>query len=161
MHSLVVYYSRTGNTHSVARAIATHLESPAVERIRPVRQRRYVNWLARSCVPQSKVAIQPTETELSRYDAVFLGTPKWTLSCPPVTEYLERASFDGTPIGVFLTYGGFDEQRYLARLVDRIEAQRGDVVATLRVQRDAVDTNECVRKVAEFCDEVISNGERR
>jgi flavodoxin len=155
MHPLVVYYSRTGNTHRVAHTIASTLESPTVERIRPVTRRRYSNWLLRSCVPGSRVPIQPIETDLSSRTAVFLGTPKWTLSCPPVTEYVERADFEGTKIGVFMTYGGFDEERYLRQLVDRLEAQGGTVVATLRVQRDAIDTAECSQRTAGFCRAVL------
>lgn len=89
------------------------------------------------------------------YDAVFLGTPKWTLSSPPVTEYIERATVTDTSLGIFVTYGGFDEGRYLNRLVERLEAKNGDVVATMRVERDTVDTPECLDGVAEFCDAVI------
>lgn len=154
MQPLIVYYSRTGNTHSVAQQIASNLESPAVDRIHPTIQRRYSNWLLRSCLPGSSVAIEPVETDLTSYDVVFLGTPKWTLSCPPITEYIERADFDGATIGLFMTYGGFDEERYLDRLVDRVRAQGGTVVATLRAQRDEVDTADCADRVAEFCDVV-------
>lgn len=155
MNTLVLYYSRTGNTHRVASTIASHLESPTVERIYPARQRRYLNWLVRSCIPGSTVQIEPVPTDLSRFDAVFLGTPKWTFSCPPVTEYVERADVSGATIGLFMTYGGFDEERYLDALVDRLQSRGADVAGTVRVQRDATGTPEARRGTAHFCETVL------
>lgn len=157
MQSLVIYYSRTGSTHEVAQTITAALDAPTVERIRPVTGRRYPNWLLRSFVPGSRVAIEPTETTLSAYDAVFLGTPKWTLSCPPVTEYIERADFTDATVGLFMTYGGFDEERYLDDLVDRLQAAGATVPATLRVQRDETGSAECEKRTDRFC-ELVTDG---
>ncbi|MFB6130379.1 MAG: flavodoxin family protein [Salinigranum sp.] len=154
MRTLVVYYSRTGNTRAVARAIASRLDAPTVERIRPAKRRPYWNWLLRSAVPGSRVDVRPVETVPSRYDAVFLGTPKWTLSCPPVTEYLERVDFGGATVGAFLTYGGFDEERYRRRLVEKVRDRGGTVAATALVRRDAIGTPEFDEAIGRFCREV-------
>jgi hypothetical protein len=135
---VVVYYSRTGTTRAVATDVADGFDSPAVHRIRPRTERSYPNWLARSFVPGSTVPIEAVPTDLRDADAVVLGTPKWTLSCPPVTEFLRRADLDGVPVGVVLTYGGFDEQRYADALVDRLTGMDADVRATLLVKRDDV-----------------------
>lgn len=137
--TLVAYYSRTGNTAAVARSIIDHLSDPNIEHIRPTRERRYPNWLARSIVPGSTVPIEPIEHRPPDYDAVFIGTPKWTLSCPPVTEYLDRVRFDGVSVGLFLTYGGFDEERYARRLVERLRREGATAVETLLVKRDRVE----------------------
>lgn len=150
MTSLVVYYSRTGTTHSVAGTVGSHLPAPDVHRIRPVTERRYLNWLVRSAVPGSRVPIEDAPTDLSGYDAVFLGIPKWTLSCPPATEYVETADFSGATVGVFVTYGGFDEERYLQHFVDDLERRGARVPATLRVQRDAAGTERSVEGAGEF-----------
>lgn len=136
---LVAYYSRTGTTAAVAEAVLDHLEDPAVERIRPRRSRSYLNWLARSFVPGAAVPIEPIEHDPRDYDAVFLGTPKWTLSCPPVTAYLDQVRFDGAAVGLCLTFGGFDEERYAHRLVERLHAAGADAVETLLVKRERVE----------------------
>lgn len=151
----IAYYSRTGNTRQVADAVASHCVSPTVHRIRPVVERTYPNWLLRSFVPGSTVCIEPVEADLRQYDAVFLGAPKWTLSCPPFTAYLRQVSLAGTPTGLFLTYGGFDEERYLRSMVDIVRRQGGDVRATLRVQREATATLDCEGSVATFCRHVL------
>lgn len=152
----VVFYSRTGNTAAVADDIATAFDEPTVHRIVPRTDRSYPNWLARSFVPGSTVPICSVETDLRGYDAVFLGTPKWTLSCPPFTEYLTRVTLDGTRAGLFVTYGGFDEQRYTRRLAGRLRELGATVPATLRVQRDSIGTPEYERGVRRFCDQVAS-----
>ena len=151
----IAYYSRTGTTRSVAETVAERFLAATVNRIRPEVERRYADWLLRSAVPGSSVPIEPIQTDLREYDAIFLGTPKWTLSCPPFTEFLRRASLEEVPTGVFLTYGGFDEERYLRRIASTLRANGADVRATLRVQRDAIDTPECDAGVARFCDAVV------
>lgn len=157
----VVYYSRTGTTERVATDLASRLanrtadpDGPAVHRIRPRTDRRYPNWLARSFVPGSRVPIEVMATDVTDADHLLIGSPKWTLSCPPVTEYLARLTATDVPTGVFLTYGGFDEQRYLDRLVERVEDAGADVVATLLVKRDRVGSAEYERGLASFVDAV-------
>ncbi|MFB6150754.1 MAG: flavodoxin family protein [Haloarculaceae archaeon] len=152
---VVVYYSRTGTTERVASAVADALGPARVESIRPRTERPYWNWLLRSFVPGSTVPIAPVPTDLRNASAVFLGSPKWTLSCPPVTEFLDEARLDGVPTGVFLTYGGFDEKRYADALVDRVEDCGADVRATLLVERDSVDGSEYRAEVDEFCQAVL------
>ncbi|MFW5918794.1 MAG: flavodoxin family protein [Halanaeroarchaeum sp.] len=147
---VLTYYSRTGTTARVAADLAARFADPTVQRIRPDRERRYANWLARSFVPGSTVPIEGVETDLREASALVLGSPKWTLSCPPVTAFLERANLEGVPTALFLTYGGFDERRYLNRLVERVSDAGADVVATLLVKRDRVGSAEYEAALDEF-----------
>lgn len=153
--ALVTYYSRTGTTAAVARTVTNRLSDPAVERIRPTTSRGYPNWLARSFVPGSTVPIEPIEHHPRDYDVVFLGTPKWTLSCPPVSEYLDRVRFDGTGVGLFLTFGGFDEKRYARGLVERLRDEGAATVETLLVKRDRVGGNGYDADVDAFVEAVV------
>lgn len=156
---LVVYYSRTGTTATVAQTIVDELNAPDVERIHPRTERRYLNWLARSFVPGSTVPIEPVEAEPREYDAVFLGTPKWTLSCPPVTAYLEQVRFDDTTVGVFLTFGGFDEERYASRLEARLAGEGARSVDSLLLKRDRVEAGPSEQAVEAFVRQVLDRAE--
>lgn len=147
---VLTYYSRTGTTARVAADLAARLSDPTVQRIRPDRKRRYWNWLVRSFVPGSTVPIEGVRTDLQEAELLVLGTPKWTLSCPPVTEFLERAELEGVPTGLFVTYGGFDERRYTSRLEERLVDRGADHSATLLVKRDRVGTPGYDERVAEF-----------
>lgn len=151
----ILYYSRTGNTHAVARSVWEHLERPTIERIEPVDQRRYPNWLARSFIPGSTVPIEPVSVDVQDYDVVLLGTPKWTFSCPPVTRFLEKTDFSGVTLGLFVTFGGFDYARYAQRLVERLREAGGQVAATLWAKRDRVGQTETSEAVETFCEAVV------
>lgn len=153
----VVYYSRTGTTRSVATDLDERFADATVHRIRPKSQRSYPNWLARSFVPGSSVDIEPMRTDLTGETAVFIGVPKWTLSCPPVTEFLDRATLTGVPLGLFVTYGGFDEKRYTEHLVRRLKREGADVRATLLVQRDELGTAQYDDGLSEFTGAVLGD----
>lgn len=151
---LVVYYSRTGTTAALADRVCASLEDPDCRRIRPRGERSYPNWLLRSFVPGSTVPIEDPTVDPAAYDAVLLGTPKWTFSCPPVTEFLRRVAFDGVPTGVFLTYGGFDERRYARSLRTRLRRRGATVAGTLLVKRGRVADAACQSGVQQFCEAV-------
>lgn len=152
----VTYFSRTGTTEQVASDFASILERPSVHRIRPTKQRRYWNWLLRSFVPGSTVPIESMRTDYRDADALFLGSPKWTFSCPPVTAFVDRLQVEGVPTGLFLTYGGFDERRYAEALADRLEDAGADLRATLLVKRERVGTPQYDTGLQEFVDAVSS-----
>ncbi|QOS13436.1 flavodoxin domain protein (plasmid) [Haloferax gibbonsii] len=151
----IAYYSRTGNTHQIATAIAAKFSDATLVRIRPSKERSYFNWLLRSFIPGSKTPIEPTPGDLHGFDAVFLGTPKWTFSCPPVTEYLDQINIESVPTGLFVTYGGFDEERYTNSLARDLRSKGADVRATLRVQRGSVSSPECNDGISRFCRQVV------
>jgi len=154
----VVFYSRTGNTRRIAADIASLVASADVKVIRPRRERSYLGWLVLSLVPLSRVPIRPLRTDLRDYDAVFLGAPKWSFSCPPVTEFLSQTTVADTTVGPFVTYGGFDERRYTRRLADRLRKMGAEVPATLRVNRAALGSRGYRAGVERFCDLVLGDG---
>lgn len=149
------YYSRTGTTHQVATDIADRIPDSSIERIYPVKERSYPNWLARSFLPGSTVDIEPTETDLTDANVLFLGMPKWTFSCPPAMRFLKQATLDDVPVGLFITYGGFDEKRYATSHVSRLQNRGADVRGVFLVQRDKIDTTEYNEGLEQFCRSVI------
>lgn len=161
MRVLITYFSRTGHTRHVAEELAKHLSQRhevELHEIHPLRERSYFNWLARSFVPRSQVAIESGSADLTPYDLVLLGTPKWTLSCPPVNRYLSLTkATSGQPLGIFMTFGGFDQERYLRALVRRLGAQGFSVVGALALKRDRV----AVAEIALFGDEVLRTAAER
>ena len=125
-------------------------------RIRPTRERSYWNWLARSFVSGSSVAIEPLGIEPRGFDRICLGFPKWTFSCPPVNRFLELIPRPSSvDFGLFMSYGGFDEDRAF-RAMTRKVARRGQVVARLAVKRDRVGSPACLSAVEAFCEAVVA-----
>jgi len=136
---LVAYFSYTGDTRRIAEALLERLrtsyDAETVE-IVPTRKRSYLHWLAYSFVPNSEVDIENSETDISRYDAVLLGFPKWTFSCPPLNRFIHKLRNLGKPrFYLFMSCGGFDDQRFLDSLTRRLTRMGCNVAGSLTVKR--------------------------
>ncbi len=142
MRTLIAYFSRTGSVERMAECLGTQLVSfgtVATVRIEPIRPHGYWGWLMRSFLPGWRVPIRPLPLEPDNYDLVCIGFPKWTLSCPPVNQYVSslRLAF-GQKVGLFMSYGGFDGERYMRSLSKRVAARGARILATVLVERRAV-----------------------
>ncbi len=139
---LVAYYSFTGNTRHIAQALAQRLgdfcDVETVEII-PTRRRCYLHWLAYSFVPDYEVEIENSEMELSRYDGVLLGFPKWTFSCPPLNGFVRKLrSLNKPRFYLFMTCGGFDEQRFLDSFTHKLARIGCNVAGSLTIEQKQI-----------------------
>lgn len=139
MRILVAWYSRTGTTERVVRASRPMLEALGHEvvedRLRPRLDLPYPLWLALSFVPGVRVPIAGGRVDPAGFDACLLATPKWTLACPPVNEYMARAGRQLPPTAIVLTCGGFDQARYLRALEGRVARAGVRVLGGVAVRR--------------------------
>jgi flavodoxin len=153
----LIFFSWTGNTKEVFEIIRDELlrEGYMVnfKEIRPVRDYPYVIWLLMSFIPGFKVRIMPVEINSKE---IFLGMPKWTFNCPPVTSFLDSAELSGRKVYLVISYGGFDEKRYAEGIKKKIEGKGGEVVGTLMLKRKEIqDKQECRKKVMDWLDEIF------
>ena len=109
--SLVVYFSHSGNTESVAQQIKTFTGADILEIIP---EKAYPEDY-QSVVDQSKAeinagikpAIKPCITDIARYDTVFIGSPCWWATiAPPVATFLSEHNLSGKTIVPFMTHEG-------------------------------------------------------
>lgn len=109
MRTLIVYYSRTGTTATVARALANRLDAD----IREIGCDRYSGGMFRyllagyDSVRGNLPEIEMAEFAAEQYDVILVGTPIWT-SHPalPVRSFLTRRPDLPARVAVFLTHGG-------------------------------------------------------
>jgi hypothetical protein len=138
---LVAYYSYTGNTKRIAQALAERLRNfdVGIVEIVPTRRRCYLHWLAYSFVPDSEVEIENPEVELSQYDVILLGFPKWTLSCPPLNRFIRKLRNLNRPrFYLFMTCGGFDEQRFLDSFTRKLTRIGCNITGSLTIERKQI-----------------------
>jgi hypothetical protein len=152
--SLVAYFSYNGNTKRVAQALTGRLQNfcdvETVE-IVPTRKRCYLHWLAYSFVPDSEVDIENPEMELSHYDAVLLGFPKWTFSCPPLNRFIRRLrSLNKPKFYLFMTCGGFDDQRFLDSSTRKLVNMGCNIVGSLTIKRKQIQRETYRKPVDSF-----------
>jgi len=111
---LVIYFSCTGNTRSVAEQITNTLKAN-IHEIQP--EVPYtsadLNWRNRSSRssmensdPSSRPAISGTIENIGQYDIIFLGYPIWWGQAPRIIlTFLESYDFSGKTIVPFCTSG--------------------------------------------------------
>jgi flavodoxin len=126
MKTLVVYYSRSGHTHQVAREIATRCGAD-LEAIREPGQSATattgaVGYLRASwqALCRAAPAISPALKDPADYDLVIIGTPIWVYGlAPPVRSYAQQYVRRFKRVAFFCTEGGSGDQKAfdeLARL---------------------------------------------
>ncbi len=152
---LLVFFSWTGNTKAVAEEIKRNISNNNkvdTSEIQPKKTRRYLTWLLLSLLPGSQVKIKPTINDLSNYDLLILGCPKWALSSPPINEYLNSLKRCKRRMSaVFITFGGYDEKRYLLKLENSLEKKGLQIIDRLAIRRSAVKKGEYLKEIKSFC----------
>lgn len=94
MKILIAYYSRTGGTEKVAEAIKKEFErkghSVALEKVKPVRERGWWAWFFLRLFKGQCDIYEPEIKDVSRYDAICIGSPNWTRLSLPMAKYLQE-----------------------------------------------------------------------
>jgi len=115
MSKLVAYFSASGSTARVAKALAAAADAGLYE-IRPAvpYERRDLNWMdkkARTTVemqdPNCRPAMADTDAPVSDADVIFLGFPIWWYREPSIIDsFLDAYDFSGKTVVPFFTSGG-------------------------------------------------------
>ncbi|MBO4600460.1 MAG: NAD(P)H-dependent oxidoreductase [Bacteroidales bacterium] len=107
---LVLYYSQTSNTATVAQEIATRLGAD-IEEIVPVNpyDGDFQATIGR-CMQEREQGIttdiQPLAADLSQYDVIFIGYPVWFGTyAPPIETLLSQVDLSGKKVVPFCTFG--------------------------------------------------------
>ncbi|MDD3154489.1 MAG: flavodoxin [Victivallaceae bacterium] len=108
---LIVYFSRSGNTRTIAHFIQKHTGGTLFE-LEPVDAypAGYDQTVIRSReeIEEKRMVKLRAMPEMSaRYKVVFVGTPSWWRTiAPPVTTYLAQGRLAGKVVIPFITHGG-------------------------------------------------------
>ncbi len=111
MKKLVVFYSLSGNTRAVARRLARALSADILE-IRTVKTYPddvdVLLGLGQQEVKTGYIPqLQPYRVDLSKYDAILLGTPVWwSTYAPAMKSFLMGKNWAGKRVFPFTTNGG-------------------------------------------------------
>lgn len=157
-HVLLVFFSRSGNTRIVSQEIFKHLSvnnKVDICEILPKKSRRYFSWLLLSLIPGLKVKNQSTINDISGYDLVILGCPKWTLNCPPVSEYLNNLiGCNGQMASIFITFGGYGEKKYVLQLEKHLIKKGLQLINSLAIKRSSINKGEYYETIKSFCNNI-------
>jgi flavodoxin len=105
---LVAYYSRTGTTRTVARALASRLGGDIEEIVDTKNRQGIFGWLGagRDASKKSKTVIAPIQKNPADYDLVILGTPVWAWNMTPaIRTYIIQNREKFRQVAFFCTMG--------------------------------------------------------
>jgi hypothetical protein len=166
MKILVAYYSRTEYTEKLAEVLADELRARGhivvMERIEVLRKRN--KWLMVAPIlaflpivfaalyipalrhwwlknyPQHEQHIQPLSyPDMSEFDRVCIGGPKWGYISFPVARYLKTITgTKGMKVGAFTTFCGppmkvFEIELIFSPMKDRVQELGGEIAAELGI----------------------------
>lgn len=149
MKSLIVFYSRTGNTRKVASGLAYYLESD-IEEIIPVKKYSGIIGYIKGgsdCLRKIKPKIKPLEHNISDYDIVIIGTPVWMGVSAPVRTFLSQNKIWKSVF--FCTQGSNKLQRVFK---DMRKMVKDDPLANLQISGKEIKNNSYMKKVKEFAE---------
>ena len=154
--TLVVYYSRTGNTRFVAEKIAGKLKADIEEVIDRKNRRGIIGWwrAAGDATRGKETEIERTKNSPSDYDLIILGSPVWNKRIPPAMRtYLNKNDLSKKKIAFFNTNGSdevqntFSTRRELAKNQDP-----GAELVVSKVQKN----KEAEKKVENWCEQITA-----
>ena len=117
--TLVVYYSKTGNTRKVAQDIAQKLEAD-LEEITDMKSRKGVLGFimgGRDAMTKKGTRISVTSKDPAEYDLVILGSPIWANNiAPALRTYLNKKGEKIATRAFFVTAGGGPSSKVLQNI---------------------------------------------
>ena len=151
MITLVVYYSRTGNTKSIAETIAVELGAD-IEEVVDLKNRQ--GKLA--FLPAGRDAMRGKETEIAQtkrtpadYNLIIIGQPVWAGSpTPAIRTYLNKSDLSGKKVALFFSDSG------LGQAVEKTKALMPNSIFVGELvfrSKELENKEETKKKIAEWC----------
>ena len=107
---LIAYYSRSGNTKTIAKEIQKQTNAEMFELIPPQKYPSGYDEMtefAKKEIEQNTTPPLKENKDISSYDVIFVGTPIWWCKmATPVKSFLKENNFEGKTIVPFVTHGG-------------------------------------------------------
>lgn len=135
--TLVVFFSRSGNTEVMARKIAelTHADVLPLHSAR--NQIGAIGWLqALQDARNTTADIVPNQVNLSTYDTVYIGSPVWLYSpAPQIYQFAQSNDFSGKKVILFNSMNSKFEQGFIDNFKKIIEQNGGTFTKHLYIIR--------------------------
>jgi flavodoxin len=156
MKSLVVYYSRTGNTRFVAEQISQEIGADIEEITDKKKRKGHLGFFLSGYDATRGRLTKIGEIEKSPldYELIILGTPMWNKRIvPAVRTYLKDNNFSGKHVALFCTNLGSQPDRVFSSLRQLIP--ECDFVGELTITNARKEIEEKKEKISEWAKSII------
>jgi len=148
MKSLVVFFSRTGNTKKVGKEIASALKADIEEITEEKNRKGIIAWIksGREGVTKQSAEINASKRSPKKYDIAIIGTPIWGGGmASPVRAYFQRHAGEFNKVAFFETSSSQQKKSF-----EDMQELSKKPVATLSVQEKEIKDSSFKKKCAEF-----------
>ncbi|XES78005.1 MAG: flavodoxin family protein [Candidatus Bathyarchaeia archaeon] len=151
MKSVVVYYSRTGNTKFIAETIAAQLCADLCEVTDKTKRDGKLTYLTGGF---ASLREKPTEIEVSKpvgvYDLVVVGSPVWAGKiAPAIRTFLKTTDLSQKLVALFVTLGGDKPEHALQNMKTAFAAKQ--LVGEFGVTSALDKREQTLAQVAAWC----------
>ena len=145
MKTIILYYSRTNKTASIANALAKEVSADIVE-IEDLKKRsgplNYIN-ASMDAMRENKTIIKPPTVDLNDYGLVYIGTPVWAgKPVPAMITLIDKCDFQGKDVILFATLGGSGGRNTIERMKEKIEVRGGRMITSFLIKTAGKKTYE-------------------
>jgi flavodoxin len=135
--TLVVYFSRSGNTELMAYKIAEIKNGNLLNIEANDYKIGFKGWVnAMLDARKTKVTISNEKVDLSAYDTIYVGSPIWLYSpAPPVFEFVDRNDFTDKKVILFNSLNSKFDQRHIDEFSAVVGKNGGQMIRHVYVIR--------------------------
>lgn len=131
MKAIVVYYSLTGKTRSIADGFSKELGCD-VKQLQETKKRSLAGayFLGAFAAMRGKTSeIRPLDIDMQAYDTVIIATPVWASSpVPAVNTFIANTSFENKNVVFLISPASGDDSKAASLMKDKIHAKGGTVL---------------------------------
>ncbi|MEM4267500.1 MAG: flavodoxin [Candidatus Woesearchaeota archaeon] len=161
MQTLVIYYSRTGNTRLVAEMIAKELNADIEEIVDKTSREGVLGYLraGRDAIRKKMTRIESIKKKPEKYDTIIIGQPVWGWTMvPALRTFLSKYDIGRKRVALFCTMGSSGDKKCFAETEKMIP--NAEIIAKIgiRMPRERKMIPEIVKN---FCKDIIKKMETK
>lgn len=154
-NTLILYFSMSGNTETVANYIHEEIGGDIVKletvQTYPEDYDELVDYAREEQRDNTRPELETTIENIEQYDTIFLGYPNWWGDMPmPIYSFLDQYDLSNKTIAPFITHGGSG----LSGTSANIANEEPDAVVTEGLAINGDDVDDCQDEVNEWLDEL-------
>ncbi|MCP4717326.1 MAG: flavodoxin family protein [Deltaproteobacteria bacterium] len=159
--TLIVYYSRTGNTRAGCEAMQKALGTDILE-IKDLKNRVGGWGFFRSAFGSLfglHTRISPESPDLSSYSSIIIGSPIWTgkLSMA-IRTFIDRNRFDGKKVIIYTTTNAAEKEKHKEKTRNLIRKAGGEVVGYIQIlAREKIDGTKTPRTTEQMISDTLTH----
>jgi len=140
--TLVVVYSRTGNTFGAAKEIARYFNADMLQIKAPQYAKTLEGQMRASRDADNEVIRTPIRhdaVDLSRYDLIVLCSPTWWFRpAPPLWSFVENHDFSGKSVFLMMTGNSRYKEKFTNEFAGLVAKKKGDFLDMLFIRRGRI-----------------------